>query len=143
MGYSLNREYFNSRPADVIVQSWDRGKPAAFDVTVTSLLTPAALNEASVSAVAADHVAENRKHAANNTKCQELEWTCKCIPLVVEMYKNWGKEAQSVFSHLASLLAVSQSSSKSIMVADIYGRLNLPLVRTVARAIMGRELAHG
>ena len=141
VGYGLSREHFNSRPADVYVRSWDRGKPAAFDVTVASPLTPATLNEASASAGAAAHVAENRKHAANDTKCQELGWSC--IHLAVETYGNWGKEAQYVFSRLASLLAVGQSSPKPKMVAEIYGRLNLSLVRSVARAIMGREMAHG
>ena len=86
-------------------------------------------------------MAENRKHAANDTRCQELGWTS--IPLAVETYRNWGKEAQSVCSHLASLLAVSQSSPKPMMVAEIYGHLNLSLVMSVARAIIGRELAHG
>ena len=32
------------------------------------------------------------------------------------------------------------ASPKPKMVAEIYGRLNLSLVRSVARAIMGREL---
>ena len=66
----------------------------------------------------------------------------KIACLVVETYGNWGKEAQCVFSCLASLLAVSQSSPKPKMVAEIYGRLNLSPVRSVARAIIGRELAH-
>ena len=39
----------NSRPADILVQGWERGLPAAFDVTVTSPLTPASLEEASAS----------------------------------------------------------------------------------------------
>ena len=34
VGYGLGREHFNS----CLVQNWDRGKPAAFDVTVTSPL---------------------------------------------------------------------------------------------------------
>ena len=140
VGYGLSRDHINSRPADILVQSWDRGKPAAFDVTVASPLTPAVMNEASISAGAAAYGAENRKHATNDTRCQELGWMC--IPLAVELYGNWGKEAQCVFSRLASLLAVSQSSFKPKMVAEIYGRLNLSLVRSVARAIMGRELAH-
>ena len=70
MEYGLSREHFNSRSANVLVQSWDRGKPAAFDVTVASPLSPAALNEASISAGAAAHVAENRKHAANDTSAK-------------------------------------------------------------------------
>ena len=137
VGYGLARDHVNSRPADVLVQGWDRGKPAAFDVTVASPLTPVTLNNASTSVGAAAYAAELRKHVANDTRCQELGWTC--IPLAVETYGNWGKEAQSVFSRLASLLAIGQAIPKPKMLGDIYGHLNMSLVRSVARAIMGRE----
>ena len=130
VGYGLARDHVNSRPADV------RGKPAAFDVTVASPLTPVTLNNASTSVGAAAYAAELRKHVANDTRCQELGWTC--IPLAVETYGNWGMEAQSVFSRLASLLAIDQAISKPKMRGDIYGHLNMSLVRSVARAIMGR-----
>ena len=83
----------------------DRKKPAAFDVTVTSPLTPVSLNKASASEGAAAYAAECRKHAANDTRCQELGWLCNL--LAVEMYGNWGKEAQSVFSRLTSLLSIA------------------------------------
>ena len=71
-------------------------------------------------------------------KCTELGWAC--VPLAVETYGNWGVEAQETFSRLASLLAVSNSVSKSKATADIYGRLNLNLTRSVARAILARGL---
>ena len=137
VGYGLARDHVNSRPADVLVQGWDRGKPGAFDVTVASPLTPVTLNNASTSVGAAAYAAELRKHVANDTRCQELGWTC--IPLAVETYGNWGMEAQSVFSHLASLLAIGQAIPKPKMLGDIYGHLNMSLVRSVARAIMGRD----
>ena len=82
VGYGLARDHVNSRPADVLVQGWERGKPAAFDVTVASPLTPVTLNNASTSVGAAAYAAELRKHVANDTRCQELGWTC--IPLAVE-----------------------------------------------------------
>ena len=66
-----------------------------------------------------------------------------CIPLAVVMYGNWGKEAQDVFSWLASLLAISQAIPKPRMLAKIYGNLNMSLVRSVARVIMGREVVQG
>ena len=62
--------------------------------------------------------AESRKHDANDPKCVELGWIC--IPLAVEAYGNWGKEAQETFSQLASLLAVHHSVPKSKAAADIY-----------------------
>ena len=88
----LARDHVNSRPADVLVQGWDRGKPAAFDATVASPLTPVTLNNASTSVGAAAYAAELRKHVANDTRCQELGWAR--IPLTVETYSNWGMEAQ-------------------------------------------------
>ena len=62
--------------ADVLVSDWAQGKPAAFDITVTSPLTPAILAEASRRVGAAAEVAENRKHTANDPKCAELGWRC-------------------------------------------------------------------
>eukprot|EP00731_Ephydatia_muelleri_P025268 Em0017g351a len=41
---------------------------------------------------------------------------------------------------LASLLAVHLPFPKSTVVAKIYGRLNMALIRTIARAILTREL---
>ena len=37
-------------PADVLVDGWERAKPVAFDLTVTSPLTPATLGDAFKSA---------------------------------------------------------------------------------------------
>ena len=81
----------NSRPADVLVGNWDRGKPATFDFTVSSPLSSAILSEASANTGAAARSAEERKHRANDVKCAELGWSC--VPLAVETYGAWGDEA--------------------------------------------------
>ena len=54
----LTPDHNHSRPADVLVEGWERGKPAAFDITVTSPLCPAFLGEASQVAGAAALAAE-------------------------------------------------------------------------------------
>ena len=82
----LSPNHSNSRPADILVQGWERGLPAAFDITVSSPLTPASLEEASASAGATARIAETRKHSANDSKCQELGWVG--TPLAVESYGN-------------------------------------------------------
>ena len=38
VGRGLSRVHSNSCPADVLVDAWERAKPVAFDVTVTSPL---------------------------------------------------------------------------------------------------------
>ena len=73
--------------ADVLVPNWDLGKPAAFDLSVTSTLHSSVLQKASVTASSAALAAENRKHNSNDRKCEELGWIC--IPLVVETYGCW------------------------------------------------------
>ena len=106
-------------------------------VTITSPLTPVTLSEASVALGAAAFVAESRKHAANDAKGQELGWSC--ILLAVETYGNRRKRLR-VCSPLC--LQSARPASNPKMFAEIYGHINLSLVRSVARAILGRELVH-
>ena len=123
--------------ADVRIAEPERGKPAAFDVTVTSPFCPAILRESCRASGAASTVEETRKLLTNGPKCQELGWVC--LPLAVEIFCNWGKEAHLLFSRLASHLAITMSSPKPSVLADIYSRLNITLVRSIARAILARE----
>ena len=106
-------------------------------MTVTSPLTPANLEESSASAGVAVRIAETRKHSANDAKCEELGWVC--IPMAVESYGNWGMEARSYLKRVASLISIRESRSNASVSAELYGHLNLLLVRSAARAIMGRE----
>ena len=74
------------------------GKPAAFNVTVTSLLNPCAFTEACVAAGSAALAAEQHKHNVNNATCSELGW--KCVPLAVESYGCWGAEELGSTLHI-------------------------------------------
>ena len=96
VGRGLLGTHNYTRPADVLVDGWDR---AAFDVTVTSPLTPVTLNEASINEGVAALAAETRKHAANDARCQALGWSC--IPLAVEIFGNWGRERFFSLGHFA------------------------------------------
>ena len=40
VGSGFGHDKCNTRPADVLVPNWSHGKPAAFDLTVTSPLNP-------------------------------------------------------------------------------------------------------
>ena len=90
-----------------------------------------------MSAGSAALATEGRKHRANDAKCGEHGWLC--VPLVAETYGAWGNEAIEAFSQLASWLA---TRPKSAVLADIYGRLNLHLVRANAIAILTRCILH-
>ena len=135
-GHGLTRDLAHTRPADILIAGWDRGKPA--DLTITSPLCSAILSELCHQAGAAVLAAEACKLRSNGPKCQELGWSC--IPLAVETYGNWSKEAHDTFSRLASYLAIHQSFPKSAVVAETYGQLNMALVCSITRAILAREL---
>ena len=60
---------------------------------------------------------EQRKHCSNDGKCNELGWAC--VPLVVESYGAWGKEALESISRLATC----SSKAKSVVRTELYGRL--------------------
>ena len=94
-GYGLTHDNRRSRPADVLATRWGKGLPAALDITVTSSLNPAILDESCSTAGVAAVAAESRKHVANDPKRFALGWTC--VPLAVETYGNWGMEAQETF----------------------------------------------
>ena len=96
-GSQLTPDFRQSRTPDVLVADWERGKPAACNITAISPLTPAFLNAGTAAAV------ESPKHISNGSKCQEL---CRvCVPMAVETYGNWGREAHITLSSLASRLA--------------------------------------
>ena len=56
--------------------------------------------------------------------------------MVVEAYGAWGTEAMESFSLLASRLATSSNRAKAEVLAALYGRLNLNLVRANATDVL-------
>ena len=84
------------------------GKPAAFDITVTSPLCPAFLGEASRVAGTAALAAETRMHIANDKKCQGA-----CVPIAVETYCNWGQEVK------ADILTIGISSGYCLITTKV------------------------
>ena len=138
MGNNLTN-HSHTRPAGLLVPNWVLGKAAAFDLSVTSPLNPTTLLEASVTTGVDALTTELRKHSSNDTKCKELDWVC--VPLVVESYGAWGKEALESISQLASRLATCSSKTMSVVLTELYGRLNLHLVRANAIAILSRSIS--
>ena len=77
-GSGLTPDLSHTRPADVLVLNWERGKHTAFDmITVTSPLIP---NCSKPSEGAAAEEAETRKHKINDPKCLKLGWVYAAYP---------------------------------------------------------------
>ena len=94
-GCDLTSDHSHSRPVDVLISNWALDKTAACDLLVTLPLSSKILSEAGVTAGAAAHATELRKHEANDVKCSDLGWIC--IPLVVETYGAWGRRLGGIF----------------------------------------------
>ena len=56
--------------------------------------------------------------------------------MVVEAHGAWGTEGMESLPLLASCLATSSNRAEAVVLADLYGRLNLNLVRANAAAIL-------
>ena len=110
----------------ILVTNWNCGTSAAFDITVASLLNSINMLEASMYQGVSAKAAEHRKHTENDPKCVQLGW--RCILLAVQNYGAWGPEALRAFSQVATQLAIHCNTPKSIVVAELYGRLSLLLV---------------
>ncbi|KAL5493989.1 hypothetical protein EMCRGX_G015253 [Ephydatia muelleri] len=75
-GHGLTRVLPHTRPANTLIAGWDRGKPAALDLSITSPPCSAILSESCHQAGAAALAAEACKLHSNGPKCQELGWSC-------------------------------------------------------------------
>ena len=137
VGCGLGLDKRHDHPADILVQNWIIGKPAAFDFAVTSPLNLTTLTEAGVTRGSAAMAADIQKHGVNDLKCSELGWIS--IPLAVETYGCWGAEVQSTISRLASRLAIQLQCSKSKAITTIYQRLNITLIRANTRVLLSRS----
>ena len=71
-----------SRPADIFLPNWCRGRPAALDVTVISTMQPLTQSGAASEKGYALKLAEERKMAAHNAECRGAG--VSFVPLAVE-----------------------------------------------------------
>ena len=73
--------------SDVFLPIWDRGRPAALDVTLISTMQKGALARAATTQGFALSLGEDRKRAAHSKPCKAIG--VDFIPLVVESFGGW------------------------------------------------------
>ena len=138
-GSGLSHDNRHTRPADILVPNWFCSRPAALDLTVISPLNSKVIAEAGFTGGSAAASAEVRKHIENDPKCEELGWICTCVPLAVEAYGAWGIEAQCTISRLARRLCIKTNQTMSRVISNLYGRLNMSLIKANSRAMLSRS----
>ena len=73
-----------SRPADIYLTCWKRGRPAALDVTVISTLQQSTVRGAAEDQGHAVLVAEERKFASHGTACQAVASLSSWFPFTCQ-----------------------------------------------------------
>ena len=135
-GNGLTSTKDRTRPADVLVPNWSLSRSAAFDLKVINPLNSNFLLGASMTSGYTAELGEQDKHAKNDIPCTARGWVC--VPLVVEVFGGWGNEAQEALSRVAKKLAIRTSRFWPEVLASIYCRLGITLMRQNARALLGR-----
>eukprot|EP00731_Ephydatia_muelleri_P005873 Em0003g121a len=136
VGAGLFPDHSQSRPANILLQNWNLGRPVALDISIVSPLNPSTLAEAGATFGAVLEATESRKHQANDEKCSALGWVS--TPLAVDSYGAWGKEASLFLAQVAARLAIHKSLPKSQASFDLFSNLSICLIRANARAILRR-----
>ena len=115
----------NSRPADIFLPNWSRGRPAAIDVTVISTMQPLTLAGAAASPGYALQVAEDRKMAAHFEACRAVG--VDFVPVTVESLGGWSEEAIANIKKIGRLLGQRTGSPPGDSIRHLFQRLSISL----------------
>ena len=116
-----------SRPADIFLPNWSRGRPAALDVTVISTLQNLTLAGAAATQGHALRIGEERKLAAHNADCKAVG--IDFVPLVVESLGGWSKEAIHTIGRIGRLLGQRSGNPPAETTCHLFQRLSVALWR--------------
>ena len=117
----------NSRPADIYLPNWCRGRPASLDITVISTLQSSTLLGATNNQGHALRVGDERKIAAHNKSCRVVG--VSFVPMVVESLGGWSEEASLTISRIGLHLGQRTGSSPGETTRHLFLRLAITLRR--------------
>ena len=128
----------SSRPGDIILPSWKSGRPAALDVTVTSIkkLQPNIINHAAEKCGYAIEAAEEQKYAQHENNCSEQG--ISFVPLAVESLGGLSVTLKKALKRIA-LLADSknyQSQGHAIAFDRLAQSVCVAIVRGLATMLL-------
>ena len=127
----------SSRPADIYLPIWERGHPAAMDVTVISPLQQLTLSGASSIAGHALQVAEERKRAAHAEACRSAG--ISFIPLAMETIGGLSHELINTIKCISRMQANRLGTSPSDAFRQLVQRLSIALWRCNAWSWINRQ----
>ena len=124
----------NEKPGDIFVHSFDAGRPAALDVTVSSSMQLSSIHQASRETGFVVNAAENRKDNKFYDKC--LAQGIDFFPLAVETLGGWNASALSIFQNIAKRKSYYENSVYSVEISYILQQLSVCLQKKNASMIL-------
>ena len=128
----------HSRPADIFLPSWNRGSPAALDVTVISPMQQLTLPQSAITQGHALKVASERKTATHGPRCQQAG--IQFIPLPVETLGGWSSAAALTLSDIGRRQAARLDYPASVSIHHLFQRLSVCLWRGNASMFLNNRL---
>jgi hypothetical protein len=126
-------------PADVFLPRGGSGSEGlALDVMVVHPLQQCLLAKASLASLQGCEFGEKEKHHKYDVACEEEG--IDFIPLIVEYFGSWGKEACEFFEKLAKGVASRVGSSKFDILLQLHRQLCVSLIRCNAKAVAKRTV---
>ena len=116
-----------SRPADVYLPSWERGRPAALDVTVISTMQSATIQGASTIQGHSLQVGEARKLAAHANACNDVG--VSFIPIVFETLGGISSSAANTLASLGRLIGQRLGNPPADSIRHLFQRCAILLWR--------------
>ena len=127
----------SSRPADVFLPIWDRGRPAALDVTVISTMQKRALAGAATTQGFALSLGEDRKRAAHSKPCKAIG--VDFIPLVVESFGGWSSLAVDTIRRIGRLQGQRLGVPPADTTRHLFQRLAITLWKGNVSLLLRRQ----
>ena len=126
----------NERPGDIFVHTLQSGRPAAFDITVSSTMQSSLIHQASQETGFVANAAEERKDRKFYEKCRDQG--IDFFPLAVETLGGWNTTAISIFKDIAKRKSYFDNSVYSIEISHILQQLSVCLQRKNVSMLMLR-----
>ena len=113
------------------------------DFAVTSPVQQSILAAAAEGQLAAASEYEQRKYNDRDTAAKCQRFGLKLVPMVVESFGGWGRQAQEAFKILAAELAAQQGESPGKTLDQIYQGFSIIIMRANARSLLSRVVGAG
>ena len=127
----------DSRPADVKIPMWIRGKDVAYDVTVCSPLSASYVQRSAREASHTLNTSFENKHRKHGDHCRRQN--VAFFPLPVQTLGSWHPEAAVELRRIGDALAKRSPGDDKTVIRHFFQRLGIVLQRGNAHLLLSRQ----